>query len=476
MNIGGLDIGTTGCKLTVYNEDGRLLATAYRDYPVSRSTSAHEINPDDIWNSVKTVTEELTKSLKIDAMGVTSFGESFAAVDENGAVLFPAMLYTDPRGSEQASRFPKRKTEEICGVTPDKMFSLPKLMWLKENRADIFKKIRRVLLMQDFIVYRLCGTAQIDCSLASRTMAFDIHKREWSNSILDAAGIDKNLFSTPVPSGTPAGKSDICGLSGCTIVSGCHDQIASAIGAGAKEIGDAVDGMGTVECITPVFGEIPTDRAFISDGYSVLPFTNGLFACYALSFCCGALTDWFRKELAAGSAHTTLEAKVNPNEPGEIMVLPHFAGAATPYMDECSKGAIVNLTLSSTKEDIYRAILESTSYEMLINIKRMERSGIHISSLAATGGGAKSDAWLQLKANITGLEITTTEANEVGALGTAMLAAAACGVFKDISSAQAAMIKPSRVFVPNKEAHEKFMKVFSRYEKLYNAVRPLTEE
>ena len=145
-------------------------------------------------------------------------------------------------------------------------------------------------------------------------------------------------------------------------------------------------------------------------------------------------------------------------------------------MDEHSKGAIVNLTLSSTKEDIYRAVLESTSYEMLINIKRMERAGIRISSLIATGGGAKSDAWLQLKANITGLEIRTTEANEVGALGTAMPAAVACGIFKDIPSAQAAMVKPSKVFMPNKEAHEKIMKVFSRYEKLYNAVRPLTEE
>ena len=146
---------------------------------------------------------------QIGGIGVTSFGETFVLLDEKDEPLLPAMLYTDPRGADQCNRIAKLVGSERIirqtGVAPAPMYSLPKLMWVKENRPEIWCRVKRICLMEDYIVYLLSGTAQIDYSLATRTMAFDIHRLCWAEEILSAAGIDKGLLSTPVPTGTSAG-------------------------------------------------------------------------------------------------------------------------------------------------------------------------------------------------------------------------------------------------------------------------------
>lgn len=296
MPIGGLDIGTTGCKLSVYDSDGRFITQVYSEYSASRVAGEHELSADSVWASVCTVIREMSSKVPdLDSIGVTSFGESFVMLDENDEVLAPAMLYTDPRGgiqcAELVDRVGKKELGSIVGLSPHQMFSLPKLMWIRDNRSDLYNKAKRILLFQDFTVYRLTGVAQIDYSLASRTMAFDIRERTWSNTVFEAAGIDRNLFSTPVASGTLAGKirpglASGLGLSpDVLIASCCHDQVSAAIGAGVFEEGDAIDGTGTVECITPVFNSIP-DMDILQEGYfAVVPHAvKDKYVSYAFCF------------------------------------------------------------------------------------------------------------------------------------------------------------------------------------------------
>ena len=192
--------------------------------------------------------------------------------------LVNSFLYTDPRGDEQCryliGKIGLEKLSRISGLNPHHMYSIAKIMWIKENMADVFSRVKHICLFADYIGYMLSGNAQIDYSLASRTMAFDINKLEWSKEILQHADIPENILSKVVPTGTSAGriKKNIAMELGISedviVVTGCHDQVAAAIGCGVSKAGMAVDGTGTVECITPLFEGIPESGSIYEDNYS----------------------------------------------------------------------------------------------------------------------------------------------------------------------------------------------------------------
>jgi xylulokinase len=479
MKIAGLDIGTTGCKLTVFNEQGKQLDKAYRSYPVSRAAAAHEMDAGALLDGVFAVLTEMgAKHPDLAGIGVTSFGETFVLADEQGAPLAPAMLYTDPRGAEECAALTGKLGAEqiarITGLAPHEMYSLPKLMWLKAHVPALFAKAKRVLLMEDFVVWHLTGVAQIDHSLASRTMGFDVQNLTWSDEMFRAAGLDPALMSTPVPTGTPAGpltaKAARCtGLSGdCLVVSVSHDQVAAAIGAGAFDSNVAVDGAGTVECLTPIYDSMRCGN------FAVVPYiTPGSYVAYAFSYTGGALLQWCMDIFGKGKTNENMEAAYSGQGPTGLLVLPHFAGAATPYMDTGSKGAILGLTTATTAGEIYRACMEGVAYEMRLNYEALANSGIRFSKLHATGGGAHSRLWMQMKADMLGLPITALETVDAGTVGCAMLTGLAVGMFESLEQACERMVRKTETYEPRPEMTRRYEEVYKRYQGLYNAVRPL---
>lgn len=494
MAIGGLDIGTTGCKITLYDDNGTYLYKAYRDYPVSRSVGEHEVKAEYIWEAVKEVMKEASVEIPdIRGIGITSFGETFVLLDEDDKPLCPSMLYTDPRGAQECEELIDKLGEmeiaRITGLKPHMMYSISKLMWVKNNKPEYFQKVRHIFLMEDYVVYMLTGQAQIDYSLATRTMAFDIRKLCWSKEILKAAGIDEGLLSKTVPTGTSAGvmkqsMAEGMGLSNETIVvSVSHDQVAAAIGSNVCSDDVAVDGAGTVECITPVFTGIPDNDLLYKGNYAIVPYIiPNHYLCYAFSYTGGALIQWYidnlagyEKILAGGwncSVHEVLEQGMT-DKPTGLLVLPHFAGAATPYMDSDSKGAIVGLTLSHTASDIYRALMEGVTYEMLLNMDELNKAGIKFKMLRATGGGANSKVWMQMKADILNIPLVSLGSGEAGAAGCVMLTGVATGVFPNLEAAAGLMVSEIETYYPRQEQHDAYMKVYERYKKLYHAVRDL---
>lgn len=479
MRIGGIDVGTTGCKLTVYNEKGEFLNKEYVSYEISRNTGEHEIDGQVIWDGVKKLISETAKKTgNIDAIGITTFGESFVMLDKDDKILLPSMLYTDTRGADEADGFDEAEVMAIAGVKPHSMYSLPKIMWIKNNKPEIYEKADKILLFEDYIVYMLTGVRQIDYSLAARTMGLDIRRLEWSKKLFEQAEIDMSKMSKAVPSGTVAGKirkelEPELGLDGTVIVNGCHDQVASAIGAGALEAGCAVDGCGTVECCTPVFDKIPEDKNIYENSYSVVPYAEkGKYVCYALSYTGGAAIKWFRDNFAADKSYKELDDEIDLL-PGKILVMPHFAGAANPYMDSGSKATFIGVTLETSKSDIYKGIMEGVAYEMLVNLKCLANAEIKPERLYATGGGANSPKWLQIKANILNTPITVIDLPEVGAVGTIMLVGIAIGAFNSIEEAKRIMVKEGKTYLPDTEKNAEYKKLFENYEKIYTAVRPL---
>ena len=495
MKTAGLDIGTTGCKLTVFDEQGRDLGKAYRDYPVRRQVSGHEIDISVVMDSVYVVIREMTAQYPdIGGIGVTSFGETFVMTDAQGSPLHTAMLYTDPRGAEECAELVKKLGAEsiarISGLAPHEMYSISKIMWLKKHQPEVYRAAKHIFLIGDYVAWHLTGAAQIDYSLATRSMAFDIGRLTWSEEILDAAGIDMSLLSRPVPTGTVAGcvtklAAERTGLDpACRIVTVSHDQVAAAVGAGAFDGATAVDGAGTVECLTPIYDSLP-DIAVMSKGYfSVVPYViPGKYVAYAFSYTGGALIQWCVNTFAGAeqeearqqgiSVNRLLEERYKKQEPTGMLVLPHFAGAATPYMDTGSRGAILGLTAGTTLPEIYRACMEGVAYEMRLNYDALADSGIHFTNLHATGGGAKSKVWMQMKADILNLPITALKTSDAGTVGSAMLTGVAVGTFRDLEEAAAVMVQQRETYDPDPQRHEQYMRVYERYRKVYHAVRPL---
>ena len=458
MKIGGLDIGTTGCKLTVFDENGAHLGKAYRDYPVRRAVSGHEIDISAMMESVYTVIGEMAEQYPdIAGIGVTSFGETFVMTNDAGEPLHNAMLYTDPRGAEECAELVEKlgadHIAEVTGLAPHEMYSIAKMMWIRKNQPEVYAAARRIHLIEDFVVWHLTNRAQIDYSLATRTMAFDIHSLTWSREVFDAAGIDIALMSDPVPTGTSAGTITSAaarrtGLNDrCIIVSVSHDQVAAAVGAGAFDGSVAVDGAGTVECLTPI--------------YDTFSYTGG------------ALIQWAMETFGKGETNESMEKAYEKDEPTGLLVLPHFAGAATPYMDTGSKGAILGLTVATTAADLYRACMEGVVYEMRLNYEALSGSGIRFTRLNTTGGGAKSKLWMQMKADVLNLPITALKTVDAGTVGSAMLTGIAVGLFADLNDAASHMVQERETYYPREEMHKKYMVIYERYKAVYSAVRPL---
>lgn len=499
MKIAGLDIGTTGCKCTVFDEQGTCLGKAYRDYPVLRAVGGHEVDVSTIMDGVYEVIREMARQYPdIAGIGVTSFGETFVMTDEDGNPLHPAMLYTDPRGREECweliRKLGEKEIANVTGLRPHEMYSISKMMWIRKHQPEIYAQAKHIFLMEDYVVYHLTGICQIDYSLASRTMAFDIRRLSWSREIFDAAGVDISLMSLPVPIGRLAGKvTDEAvlktGLSEDTcIVSVGHDQLAAAVGAGAFSSSVAVDGAGTVECLTPIYDKIPDIDVMTKGYYSVVPYViPGKYVAYAFSYTGGALLQWCTDTLAKKEKELAKEQGISVNEylerkyatdgkagePSGLLVLPHFAGAATPYMDTGSKGAVLGMTTATTVSDLYRGCMEGVVYEMYLNYEKLKESGICFEKMHATGGGARSKVWMQMKADVLCLPMVALKTVDAGTVGSAMLTGVEIELFRNLEDAANHMVEETEVYYPCQEQHEKYMKMYEKYKQVYQAVRPL---
>jgi len=495
MGLLGLDIGTTGCKATVFDYEGNVLSSAYREYTLENPRPGwEELNPVKVWQSVKEVIGKAIVNYRgtaIKAISVSSFGEAAVPIDRKGNVLHNSIIYIDKRGDVELNyireKLGNEEVMQITGTIIHPMYSLGKLMWLKKYHIDVYQRTWKFLLYSEFILYKLGAEPCINYSLAARTMAFDITKKEWSDKILNCAGIDREKLPEAVPSGRVIGKilPDIVEEMGLPedvlLVSGGHDQPCAALGAGIIESNCAVDGMGTVECIT-----VALDRPVISDQMaksnlvSVPHVKKDMYVTFAFNFTGGSLLKWYRNNFgyeevieAKNTARNVYDLLINKAapEPTDLFILPYFAGTGTPYMDTEAKGVIMGLTQETGKDKVIRAILEGITYEMMLNLECLEEAGVKIDELKAVGGGARSEFWLQLKANMMGKKIVSLNVSEAGTLAVAMLAGTASGIYNSLEDAVEKLVKVKREFYPDEKIHGIYQEKYQNYKKIYPAVK-----
>jgi len=497
MSYMGLDVGTTGCKAVVFDEHGHQLTSAYREYPVlSPQDGWAELDSAQVAGSCLAVIKEAAHSSAADpvrGLGISSQGEAFTPIGPNGEMLGNGMVSSDTRAAEIVDRFSRefgeKKLYEITGHTPYPMFTLFKLLWLRENRPDVWRNAAKFYCFEELIHYHLGLEPAISWPLAGRTMLFDVRKHEWSAEILDSVGLDRSRLARTLPSGAVVGTvppevARELGLpEGVIVVTGGHDQTCGALGAGVASPGRAVYATGTVECITPAFTEPIFSDELFRNNLCTYDFTaKGMYTTVAFCLTGGNLLKWFRDEFAQAEVAEAKKLDISPyelilrdmpEEPSKLLVLPYFTPTGTPYFDTEVKGAILGLRLTTSRAEILRGLLEGVALEMRLNMDILDRSGIEVSELIAIGGGARNAKWTQLKADVLNKPISIAAVTEAGCLGVAMLARAA-DTGEDLESLVRGWVRITDVVRPNAAKSALYAERFETYLRLYPSIKTLS--
>ncbi len=499
MSLLGIDVGTTGCKAVAFRLDGKVLSSFYREYPLLKPKEGWaELDPHYVTEAIKEVIHRVaseTSKDPITALSVSCQGEAAVPVSKDGRILYNTPVSFDTRTADMLEILKSRISPEeifaISGMPPHTMHTICKTMWLKETEPEVFKEIWKLLCYEEYTFHILGARPFTDYSLAARTMVFDINSKEWSDKLLEAADLNRDIFPDICPSGTAIGSVsrkvavEIGLPDKVTIVTGGHDQPCNALGCGIIEERKAAYGIGTVECITPAFTKKPIDSdLMMRNNFCCYPHVvPELLVTLAFNFTGGSLLKWYRdtfggketeKAKATGSDPYDLIISDLPEDPSPVMILPHFTVTGTPYFDSKSKGAMLGLSLDTTKKDIVKAILEGVTFELKLNVEILDKAGINIDEIRVTGGGAKSEEWVQIKADIIGKPLSTLSTSEGGCLGAAILAGAGSGEYKSIREAAENLIKVESTFLPDYRRSKIYGEKFEIYKDIYPSVKGIS--
>jgi xylulokinase len=501
MSLIGLDIGTTGCKAIVFDEQGQILGRGSREYAIHIPHPGWaEQDAEEVWDLTWLALCEALSTVEHDpprALALSVQGEAVIPVDGKGRALRPAILGMDTRTAEEnrwlAERFGAEELFERTGMPVHTINTLPKLLWLQRHEPKVWRAAEQFLLYEDFLLRRLSGQAMISHCLASRTQMYDLAAGGWADDLLAACAIDRERLAPLAPEDSQAVgrlRPDLAaalGLQGeVLLVSGGHDQACAALGSGVVHAGLAMVSTGTAE-VVEVAMQAPAlsdslRRGNISVYRHVVP---GLYLAMTLNHSGGLLLRWFRDTLSrwaceraeatGGNAYDLILADVPP-EPTALMVLPHFAGSGTPWLDTTSKGAILGLTFATTHAALAKAVLEGLTYELRVNLDLLREAGVDIDELRAVGGGARSPIWLQLKADVCRVPLRVPQVTEAACLGAALLAGVGAGVYPSLEAAVEQTIGAERRIEPQADSAAAYEARYALYRQVYPALISLQRQ
>lgn len=484
------DLGTTGNKASLHHDDGRLIASVTVPYPAHFAAGGiAEQNPVDWWEAVVAATRDLlarTDTAPSAVAGLVVSGQMMGAVllDADGEPARPAIIWADTRaGAQQRELEAALGAEHAYGILGHRLnptYSVEKIMWVRDNEPDVWARVRRVCVAKDFIVLRLTGRLATDRSDASGTNAYDQRIGTWSDEVLQAARLDRALFPEVLESTTIAGTltdaaAAALGLhTGVRVVMGGGDGPIAAVGSGvvAPEDGAYVC-LGTSSWISFAADQPlhdPAMRTFTFD--NVVP---GSFVPTATMQAGGASVQWIAEALSADPARPetgrlTAEASADVDTEG-LYFLPYLLGERSPLWDPDARGAFVGLARHHTRAHLMRAVLEGTAFNLLTCIQAFRASGAVIDRIDAVGGGAQSDVYLSVLADVWGVPVRRrTIVEEANSLGAAVTGAVGLGLAE--FSAARALSEVTHEFVPDAGRHTVYAARHARFADAYTALAP----
>jgi xylulokinase len=490
MNFLGIDIGTGGSRAVIIDEKGAVISAASADhenFAVPHPGWA-ESSHDDWWRAACEATREAVDNANISpesigAVGLSGQMHGAVLLDESDTPLRPAILWCDQRTQRQCDEITAKvgptRLVELVSNPAITGFTLPKLLWVRENEPDVWRKTRTVLLPKDHVRLRLTGDKASDVADASGTLMFAVAKREWSQAMLDEFEIDRGLLpevfeSIEVTGRISSSAATATGLAeGTPVVAGAGDNAAGAIGMGI-----AVPGMVSVTIGTSgvVFG--------VSNRPAVDPRGRIHTLCHAIpvtwhntgvTLAAGLSLKWLRDNMLGGASYDDLMAEAVTVAPGSggLIWLPYLMGERSPHLDPDARAAFVGLTAAHTRAHLIRAVLEGVAFSLRESIEIFAENGLTSNSMRLGGGGAKSRLWCQMQADVYGKPVERLEAEEGSAFGAAILAGVGAGAWKSVASACESAVRTSEVIEPDRSATEALERNYESYRALYPSLREM---
>lgn len=450
-NYLGIDIGTTSLKAAVFDGEGRRQGLVHYEYELKTDavTGFIECDPDlYVTLAEKAIAELRAACKKIDAIAVDTQGETMILTDENGNPLCPAVVWLDNRAAEEADEvrrvFGSKEVYEVTGQ-PEITAGWPatKLLWFKAHRPEIFQKIRRVFLLEDWINYRLTGQFVTEPTIQSSSVYFDIRARRYWEKMLDYIGLSAECFPRVVNTAEPIGTTP----DGIPVIAGALDQIAGTVGCGATSEGIISEMTGTIMAICAATDSIPDyDRnSIIPCHLHALP---GKYCRLLWSGTAGMALKWFKNNFAENFSFAELDGIAEKVAPGcdGMTVLPHFTGSTMPKYDPDARASFSGVTLAHTRAHFARAIMEAIAFQLREDLEYIGTEQVR--EIRITGGGASSPLWAQIKADVTGKVLRTVAESETACLGCAVFCAVGLGDRPSMEEAARIMTHPAEEYRP----------------------------
>ena len=485
----GIDLGTSAVKVTAVNRAGQIVAQSSQEYAISNPQAGYsEQNPEDWVQKTTLAIQNLAAVEHLDLSkveGISYSGQMHGLVlmDKNYRVLRPAILWNDTRTTAQCEEITGKLRGDFLKITrnrPLEGFTLPKILWVKENEPEIFAQTEVFLLPKDYVRFRMTGKIGMEYSDAAGTVWLDEIHKTWSKEIADKLALPLEicpplLESTAVVGNITVAYSAISGLPAETkVIAGAADNAAGAIGAGIISEDKILSSIGTSGVVLAYEKDRKTDYAgrlhffnhAIPDSYYSMGVT--LAAGYSLS--------WFKQTFAGQQKFTDLveDAKKSPIGAKGLLFTPYIVGERTPYADAQIRGSFIGMDSRQQLHDFTRAVIEGITFSFrdLLSIYRSE--GKHFVTAVATGGGAKSALWMQIQADVFNMNVVSLENEQGPGLGAAMLAAVGVGWFKDLAECSETFVKYGKVYRPKANNVAKYDQIYRIYQQAYSATRPMT--
>ena len=496
MHLIGIDVGTGGSRAVLIDTAGKIVASATVEHKpfVSIQTGWAEQDPGDWWRaSAAAIRSAITKAgiptEEIKAIGLSGQMHGAVLLDAADEVLRPAIIWCDQRSGEQC----RRLTENVGGSRLIELtcnpaltgFTLPKLLWVRDHEPETWQRVRSVLLPKDYVRFRLTGDKATDVADASGTLLLNVSARRWSSEMLEAAEISSDVLprvyeSQEITGSISAKAATETGLlAGTPVIAGAGDQAAGAVGLGIVRPGMISATIGTSGVVfaatnTPALdpkGRVHTFCHAVPERWHVMGVTQGA----------GLSLRWFRDQFGVVSASdnvsgdpydslTAEAARVPPLADG-LLWAPYLMGERTPHLDPDARAALVGLTASHTRAHVVRAILEGVAFSLKDSFEILRELNVPCETIRLGGGGARSELWRQIQADVYGHEVETVEAEEGAAYGVALLAGVAAGTWTSVDAACDEIVQTRDRVKPDTSATKLLHRQYQSYVALYPALR-----
>ena len=480
----GVDLGTSAVKLLLMDGKGRIEKIVSREYPIYFPNPGwSEQKPEDWFAQTMNGLKELLSECDRSQVAGISFGgqmHGLVILDDQDQVIRPALLWNDGRTYEECDYLNQIiGKEKLSGYTANIAFTgftAPKILWVKNKEPENFARIRKIMLPKDYIAYRLSGVHCTDVSDASGMLLFDVKHRKWSSEMLEICGVTEEQMAKVYESYETVGNvlpeiaKELDIPETVRIVAGAGDNAAAAVGTGTVGDGRCNISLGTSGTIFISSEKFGVDR---NNALHAFAHADGHYHLMGCMLSAASCNKWWMEEIVGTGDYAAEQKNIEKLGENHVFFLPYLMGERSPHNNPNARGTFIGMTMDTSRNDMTQAVLEGVAFALRDSLEVARSLGLHIERTKICGGGAKSPLWRKIMANVLNLKVDMIESEEGPALGGAMLAAVACGEYKNVEEAAEKLVKVIGTVEPEPELVEKYEAKYQQFRQIYPACKPL---